>query len=138
MISFASVCFKPKISSPKLIGAKSVPKCALSKTGSNSLSQHKIMKKLQKRMKNKFSNIAYQVRWSVGDDFKIIISTKSNTVESNHSDESDIRRIYNTFWKNVFRPKYIDLVRSVQSCSVNHAFFSKMASEKRILGLAIL
>ena len=47
-------------------------------------------------MKNKFSNIAYQVRWNVGDDFKIIISTKSNTVESNHSDESDIRRIYNT------------------------------------------
>ena len=22
------------------------------------------------------------------------------------------------FWKNIFRPKYIDLVRSVQSCSV--------------------
>ena len=89
-------------------------------------------------MKYKFSNIAYQVRWSVGDDFKIIISTKSNTVESNHSDESDIRRIYNTFLENVFRPKYIDLVRSVQSCSVYPAFFSKMASEKRILGLAIL
>ena len=53
--------------------------------------------KLQKRMKNKFSNIAYQIRWSVGDDFKIIISTNSNAVESNHSDESDIRRIYITF-----------------------------------------
>ena len=36
---------------------------------------------LQKRMKNKFSNIAYQIRWSVGDDFKIIISTKSNAVD---------------------------------------------------------
>ena len=23
-------------------------------------------------------------------------------------------------WKNIFRPKYIDLVRSVQSCSVYH------------------
>ena len=47
------------------------------------------IEKLPKRMKNKFSNIAYQIRWSVGDDFKIIISTKSNTFESNHSDESD-------------------------------------------------
>ena len=55
------------------------------------------IEKLQKRMKNKFSNIAYQIRWSVGDDFKIIISTKSNAVESNHSDESDIIRIYITF-----------------------------------------
>ena len=55
------------------------------------------IEKLQKRMKNKFSNIAYQIRWSVRDDFKIIISTKSNAVESNHSDESDIIRIYITF-----------------------------------------
>ena len=47
------------------------------------------VEKLQKRMKNKFSNIAYQIRGSVGDDFKIIISTKSNAVESNHSDESE-------------------------------------------------
>ena len=69
-----------------------------------SLSQHKIMRKLrsyeeigllmqhhsintenlQKRMKNQFSNI--QIRRSVEDDFKIIISTISNAVESNHSD----------------------------------------------------
>ena len=55
------------------------------------------IEKLQKRMKNKFSNIAYQIRRSVGDDFKIIISTKSNAVESNHNDESDIIRIYITF-----------------------------------------
>ena len=55
------------------------------------------IEKLQKRMKNKFSNIAYQIRWSVGDDFKIIISTKSNAVESNHNNESDIIRIYITF-----------------------------------------
>ena len=55
------------------------------------------IEKLQKRMKNKFSNIAYQIRWSVGDDFKIIISTESNAVESNHNDESDIIRIYITF-----------------------------------------
>ena len=47
-------------------------------------------------MKNKFSNIAYRIRCSVGDDLKIIISTKSNAVESNHTDESDIR-IYITF-----------------------------------------
>ena len=47
------------------------------------------VEKLQKRMKNKFSNIAYQIRGSVGDDFKIIISTKSNAVESNHSNESE-------------------------------------------------
>ena len=53
-------------------------------------------------MKNKFSNIAYQIRWSVGDDFKIIISTKSNAVESNHSDESDIIRIYITFLEKTF------------------------------------
>ena len=69
-------------------------------------------------MKNKFSNIAYQIRWSVGDNFKIIISTESNPVESNHSDESDIRRVYITFLEKHLRPQYIDLVRSVQSCSV--------------------
>ena len=76
------------------------------------------IEKLRKRTKNKFSNIAYQIRWSVEDGFKIIISTKSNAVESNHSDESDIRHYTLRFWKNIFRPKYIDLVRSVQSCSV--------------------
>ena len=63
------------------------------------------IEKLPKRMKNKFSNIAYQIRWSVGDDFKIIISTKSNAVESNHSDESDIRRINITFLEKYFSAK---------------------------------
>ena len=63
------------------------------------------IEKLQKRMKNKFSNIAYQIRWSVGDYFKIIISTKSNAVESNHSDESDNRRIYITFQEKHFSAK---------------------------------
>ena len=63
------------------------------------------IEKLQKRMKNRFSNIAYQIRWSVGDGFKIIISTKSNAVESNHSDESDIRRIYITFLEKHFSAK---------------------------------
>ena len=63
------------------------------------------IEKLPKRMKNKFSNIAYQIRWSVGVDFKIIISTKSNAVESNHSDESDIRRIYITFLEKHFSAK---------------------------------
>ena len=80
----------------RLIAAKSVPKYALSKTGSKitiatqnnekttqlwrkrpfnviSFDKHR---KLQKRMKNKFSSIAYKIRWNVGDDFKIIISTK--------------------------------------------------------------
>ena len=56
-------------------------------------------------MKNKFSNIAYQIRWSVGNYFKIIISTKSNAVESNHSDDSDIRRIYFTFLEKHFTAK---------------------------------
>ena len=63
------------------------------------------IEKLQKRMKNKFSNIAHQIRWSVGDDFKIIISTKSNAVEGNHSGESDIRRIYVTFLEKHFSAK---------------------------------
>ena len=63
------------------------------------------IEKLQKRMKNKYSNIAYQIRWSVGDDFKIIISTKSNTVDSNHRGESDIRRIYITFLEKHFSAK---------------------------------
>ena len=63
-------------------------------------------------MKNRFSNIAYQIRWSVRDDFKIIISTKSNAVENNHSDESDIRRIYITFLEKHFSAKVIDLVRT--------------------------
>ena len=58
--------------------------------------------KLRKRMKNRFSNTAYQIRWSVGDGFKIIISTKSNAVESDHSDESDIRRIYITFLAKLY------------------------------------
>ena len=62
------------------------------------------IEKLQKRMKSKFSNIAYHIRWRVGDDFKII-STKSNAVEGNHSDESDIRRIYNTFLEKHFSAK---------------------------------
>ena len=59
-------------------------------------------------MKNKYSNITYLIRWIVGPDFKIIISTKYNDVESNHSGKSDIRRIYSTFLEN-FQPKYIDL-----------------------------
>ena len=63
------------------------------------------IEKLQKRMKNKFVNIGYQIRWSVGDDFKIIISTKSNTVERNHSDESHITRIYITFLEKHFSAK---------------------------------
>ena len=54
------------------------------------------IEKLPKRIKNKFSSIAYLIRWSVGADFKIIISQKSNAAESNHSDESDIGRIYIT------------------------------------------
>ena len=57
-------------------------------------------------MKNKFSNIAYQFRWSVGDDFKINISTKSNAVESNHSGESDARRICITFLEKMFQMTY--------------------------------
>ena len=60
-----------------------------------------------------FSNISYQVRRSVGDDFELNIFTNSNAVESNHSDESDIRRIQITFLEKHFRPKYIGLVRSV-------------------------
>ena len=60
------------------------------------------IEKLRKRAKNKFSNIAYQIRWSVGDGFKLIISTKSNAVENSHSDESDIRRIYITFLEKHF------------------------------------
>ena len=109
----------------RLIAAKSVPKYALSKTGSkipvatqNNEKTTQLWRKrpckqyhsinienLQKRMKNKFSNIAYQIGWSVGDDFKIIISTKSNAVESSHSDESDIRRIYITFLEKHFSAK---------------------------------
>ena len=42
------------------------------------------------------------IRWSVGADFKIIISQKSNAVESNHSDESDIGGIYITILEKTF------------------------------------
>ena len=38
-------------------------------------------------------------------DFKIIISQKSNAVESNHSDESDVGRIYITFLEKHFSAK---------------------------------
>ena len=51
------------------------------------------IEKLPKRIKNKFLNIAYWIRWSVGADFKIIISQKSNAIESNLCDESDIEGI---------------------------------------------
>ena len=54
----------------------------------------------------------------VGDDFQIIISTnptllKAITVVNQTLEEYTLR-----FWKNIFRPKYIDLVQSVQSCNV--------------------
>ena len=60
------------------------------------------IEKLPKQIKNKFSNIAYWIRWSVGADFKIIISQKSNATESNLSDESDIGGIYITFPEKTF------------------------------------
>ena len=107
----------------RLIATKSVPKYALrlknhygNKKNNENLriyerkgllmQYHSInIEKLQKRMKNKFVNIGYQIRWSVGDDFKIIVSTKSNTVERNHSDESHITRIYITFLEKHFSAK---------------------------------
>ena len=55
------------------------------------------IEKLPKGTKNKFSNIAYYIRWSVGVDFKIIIFQKSNADEGNHSDESAIGGIYIMF-----------------------------------------
>ena len=120
--------FKPEISGRELVTpdcSKICPNMPFQKPVQKSLSQHKIIRKLriyeekgllmqyhsinieklQKRMKNKFSNIAYQIRWSVGNDFKIIISTKSNAVESNHSDDSDIRRIYFTSLEKHFSAK---------------------------------
>ena len=54
------------------------------------------IEKLPKGIKN---------RWSVGADFKIIISQKYNTVESNHSDESDIGGIYITILEKHFSAK---------------------------------
>ena len=67
------------------------------------LQYHSInIEKVPKQMKNKYSNIAYQIRWSGGPDFKIIISTKSYAVESNHSDKSHIRRIYIAFLEKHF------------------------------------
>ena len=63
------------------------------------------IEKLPKRIKNKFSSIAYLIRWSVGADFKIIISQKSNAAESNHSDESDIGGIYITNLEKHFSAK---------------------------------
>ena len=63
------------------------------------------IEKLSKGIKNKFSNIAYSIRWSVGVDFKIIISQKSNAAESNHSDESDIGGLYITFSEKHFSAK---------------------------------
>ena len=44
-------------------------------------------------------------RWSVGADFKIIISQKSNAFENNHSDESDIGELYITFLEKHFSVK---------------------------------
>ena len=95
------------------------------KSVQKSLSQDKIMRKLHsyeekgllmpyhsiniekvlKQMKNKYSNISYQIRWSGGSDFKRIISTKTYAVESNHSDKSHIRRIYIAFLEKHFSAK---------------------------------
>ena len=63
------------------------------------------IEKLPKGTKKKISNIAYLIRWSVGVDFKIIISRKSNAAESNHSDESDIGGIYIKFSEKHFSAK---------------------------------
>ena len=63
------------------------------------------IEKLPKGIKNKFSNIEYSISWSVGVDFKTIISQKSNAPESNHSDESDIGGIYITFSEKHFSAK---------------------------------
>jgi len=62
-------------------------------------------KKLPKRLKIKVSNIAYQIRWSIGADFKIIISQKFNAFESSHSDESDIGGIHIMFLEKHFSAK---------------------------------
>ena len=63
------------------------------------------IEKVLKQMKIYYSNIAYQIRWSGGPDFKIIISTKSYAVESNHSDKSLIRMIYIAFLEKHFSAK---------------------------------
>ena len=39
-------------------------------------------------------------------------------IRDSHSDESDIGGIYITFPEKIFRPKYIDVVQSVQSYRV--------------------
>ena len=60
------------------------------------------IEKLRKRIKYKVSNIAYQIRWSVGADFEITISQKFNAFESSHSDESYIGGIYIRFLEKHF------------------------------------
>ena len=95
------------------------------------------IEKLPKQIKNKFLNVVYWIRWSVGADFKIIISQKSNATESNHSDESDIEGYRSRFRKNIFRPKYTDVVKTVQSyriyrsvaISAKHFSFANMAKD---------
>ena len=72
------------------------------------------IEKLPKQINNKFSNVEYWIRCSVGAEFKIIISQKANATESNLSDES-LEGYTSRFRKNIFRPKYIDVVQSVQS-----------------------
>ena len=67
----------------------------------------------------------------------MIISQKSNAVESNHSDESDVGGIYITILeKNTFRPKYIDVVLSVQSCSV-YRYLATLAKHFSVANTAV-
>ena len=66
------------------------------------------IEKLPKQINNKFSNVEYWIRCSVGAEFKIIISQKANATESNLSDES-LEGYTSRFRKNIFRPKYTDV-----------------------------
>ena len=68
---------------------------------------------------------------------KLLLFQKSNAFESSHSHEPDIGVYASRFWKNIFWPKYIDLVQSVQiylvyrypATSAKHFSFANMAMD---------
>ena len=70
---------------------------------------------LPKRIKNKFSYIAYFIRCSVGADFKIILSQSPTLLKVITEMNQTLEGYTLRFWKNIFRPKYTDVVKTVQS-----------------------
>ena len=102
----------------RLIAAKSVPKYALSKTGSKITIATQTSKNCRSEWKINFQILHIKLDGALEMILKLLFLQNPTLLKAftvmNQTLEGYILR----FWKNVFRPKYIDLVRSVQICKV--------------------